>query len=134
MSVTVSPETDDAGELFGKLPSELQTNLAITNGIATGTTKYVTDYTGFSGKPEEQSGNYIALKVEDVPLDATITYQRVGSGLDPVTLDEDRNIVIRLPDHEATLRFTITYQGHDTVYDISVAHLTYEGPEEVVEG
>lgn len=112
--------------MFGKLPSELQSDITIANGVATGTLHYVTDYTGFSSNPEEQSGNYIALKVGNVPEDAVVKYQKVGGTLDPVTLDADRNIVIRVTDHNAVLRFTVTYEGHDTITDVSLEHLTYE--------
>lgn len=126
MSVTVDPETDEAGALFGKLPSELQTGLSIANGVALGTLKYVTGYTEFSSNPAEQSGNYIALKVNGAPEGAVIKYQKVGGSLPPVTLDEDRNIVVWMHDHDAVLRFTVTYEGHDTVVDVDCSHLTYE--------
>lgn len=115
--------------MFGKLPSELQEDLEITNGVARGTLKYVTGYTGFSGNVEEQSGNYIALKVNGAPEDAVVKYQKVGGSAEPVTLDADRNIVIRITDQEAVLRFTISKDGHDTVKDVDVSHLTYEEAE-----
>lgn len=117
--------------MFGKLPSELQEDLTITNNVARGTLYYVTGYTGFSGNVEEQSGNYIALKLTGVPEGAVVKYQRVDSGLDPVTLDSDLNIVIRVKEdaHNAIYRFTTTYEGHDTVTDIDLSHLTYEEAE-----
>lgn len=129
LGVAVVPETDEAGALFGKLPSELQSGVSITNGVARGTLAYVTGYTGFSGNVEEQSGNYIALKVTGAPEDAVVTYQKVGGSAEPVTLDADRNIVIRVVDHNAVLRFTVSKDGHDTVRDVDVSHLTYEEAE-----
>ena len=60
-----------------------------------GTLHYVTGYTDFSGDPEEQEGNYLALHFEDE--DATsISVKVVGSDHDPVTLDEDGLLVIRI--------------------------------------
>lgn len=91
-----------------------------------GKLKYVNDYTGFSGDPELQSGNYLALKVSNVPTDAVITMQKVGEGASPaVTLDSDRNAVVRMTELK-TLRFTITYNGDTFVKDISLERLELE--------
>lgn len=58
---------------------------------------YVTEYTGFSGDPALQEGNYLALKFETEDDDDVITVELLG-GLTgrPVTLDEDRNIVLKI--------------------------------------
>lgn len=56
----------------------------------------MTGYTGFSGNEAEQSGNYLALKM-DSDESATITVELIGGTVGhPITLDEDRNIVIRI--------------------------------------
>ena len=60
-----------------------------------GTLHYVTGYTGFSGDPEEQEGNYIALHFEDDDA-SSIAVKVIGSDHDPVTLDEDGLLVIRI--------------------------------------
>ena len=123
----VIPETDEAGPLFGKLASELQSNIAINDeNVASGTLHYVTNYTEFSSKPAEQQGNYIALKVTDVSPEAVVTYKKVGSSARPVTLDQDRNIVIIVNDNSAVLRFTVTENGETTTKDISLANVTLE--------
>lgn len=58
---------------------------------------YVEGYTGFSGDPEEQEGNYLALHLEDD--DATsVSVKVVGSEHDPVTLDPDGLLVLRIRD------------------------------------
>ena len=55
----------------------------------------MTGYTGFSGDTTEQEGNYLALHFEDD--DATsISVKVVGSDHEPVTLDEDGLLVIRI--------------------------------------
>lgn len=83
--------------LLGKTADDLQTDVAITNGNVTGELKYVTGYTGFSSKVEEQSGNYLAFKVE---ADAdSITVELINGTLGhPVTLDSDGMIVLRIAD------------------------------------
>ncbi len=55
----------------------------------------MTGYTGFSGDPEEQEGNYLALHFEDDNA-TSISVQVVGSDHAPVTLDEDGLLVIRI--------------------------------------
>lgn len=84
--MTVVALTDNTVDLFGKTVDDLQTGVSFGNGTVTGTLKYVDDYTGFSSKVEEQSGNYIVLKAE-VPevSDVTITVKITN----PVTLDSD---------------------------------------------
>lgn len=54
---------DPATDLLGKVVSDLQENMVISAGSILGTLHYVEDYTGFSGDPEEQEGNYLAFMV-----------------------------------------------------------------------
>ena len=85
-------------DLLGKEADDLQEDVAVANGAITGTLKYVTGYTGFSGDVSEQSGNYLALKVTAIE-GATITVELInGTVGHPVTLDEDGMIVIRIAD------------------------------------
>lgn len=59
--------------------------------------KHVTGYTGFSGTADEQSGHYLALKIDTDDPDDEITVELVNGTLGhPVTLDSDRNIVLRI--------------------------------------
>ena len=48
-------------DLFGKIVSDLQEDMAVVGNKITGTLKYVTGYTGFSSKTAEQQGNYLAM-------------------------------------------------------------------------
>lgn len=85
-------------DLLGKEADDLQEDVEVANGAITGTLKYVTGYTGFSGDVSEQSGNYLALKVTAIE-GATITVELInGTVGHPVTLDEDGMIVIRIAD------------------------------------
>lgn len=64
-----------------------------------GTLHYVEDYTEFSSLPAQQSGNYLALKV-NAPEDSTITVEVIGGNKGPVTLDDDKNIVLLIADED----------------------------------
>lgn len=50
-------------DLLGKVVGDLQEDMAISTNNIVGKSHYVEGYTGFSGDPEEQEGNYIAFKV-----------------------------------------------------------------------
>lgn len=91
----ISDETD----LFGKVASDLQTNIALSEDDITGTLKYVTGYTGFSGNVDEQSGNYLVLHV-DTNSEDDIYVEVVNGVSGPVKLDEDRLIVLRIADKD----------------------------------
>lgn len=75
--------------------------MTIENGVISGTLNYVTDYTGFSGDVALQSGNYLVLKCTTEDPSDTITVELIGGIVGhPVTLDEDRNIVLRITDKD----------------------------------
>ncbi len=96
MSLTVEPESDES-MLLGKAAAELQSNIVIEEDEIVGTLNYVTGYTGFSNVTADQEGNYLALKVSTVPENGvTTTVELVGGTKGPVTLDDDRNIVLRI--------------------------------------
>ena len=93
--------------MFGKTVNDLQSNVIIGDSEITGTLNYVTGYTDFSSEPTEQSGNYLALKIDTVPNDATTTVEVVGGTKGPVTLDEDKNIVLLIKNKD-TQKIKIT--------------------------
>lgn len=101
--------------LFGKSVSDLQTDIEITDDIITGTLKYVTDYTEFSSEVSEQSGNYLALKIATDPEDATTTVELVGGTKGPVTLDDDRNIVLLIRNKDTQSIKIISSKDEETV-------------------
>ena len=67
----------------------------------TGTLKHVTGYTGFSGDPNEQEGNYLVLHCESDDANS-ITVELVGgvSGRGEVTLDADGLIIVRVSNNK----------------------------------
>lgn len=122
LGVTISAVADDV-DLLGKDAGDLQENVAIANGAITGTLKYVTGYTGFSGDVSEQSGNYLAIKVE---ADAdSITVELVGGTLGhPVTLDEDGMIVIRITNTSTQSITVVATKGNvSETHNLSISGL-----------
>ena len=119
-----------ASDLLGKAATDLQENIVIENGAITGTLKYVTGYTGFSGLESEQSGNYLVLhySVPDV-TGVTIAVQ-IGSKA-PVTLDPDGiHIILVKETGSKKIMVTATKDGHVPVvktFDISGIELEEAG-------
>lgn len=101
----------------------------ITDDAITGTLKYVTGYTGFSSKAEEQAGNYLAVAVSSVP-GAEIKAKLDGDGKHFKTVT-DGFLVVRLADTTLPLKLTATYGGKTVTRTLSLAGLTLEpAPEE----
>lgn len=72
-------------DLLGKVVGDLQEDIEIEGDKITGTSKYVTGYTGFSGDPSEQEGNYLALHfgVPDLVIGTSVTIKVNDVSLDP---------------------------------------------------
>lgn len=110
LGLVVEPE-DGSTTLLGKNVSDLQAGVVVNDNFITGTLKYVTEYTGFSGDPAEQSGNYLALKFADTP-NAVTKVELTGGPRGPVTLDSDKQAVIRITDKASQkLKVTSTLNG-----------------------
>lgn len=92
-------------DLFGKVVSDLQSDIVISENEITGTLNYVTGYTGFSGKTEEQEGNYLAIYV-DTDIDEDIYVEVVNGFSGPIKLDSDKIIVLRIANNEQSVKIT----------------------------
>lgn len=124
-SLSLDFNVSDSVDLFGKVASDLQTGVALNsagNGL-TGTLKYVDNYTGFSGDPELQEGNYLVFhaavpNVEGVTITATMD--------NTSTLDEDGIAVFRVRDKSTqTLTIVASKEGFDSVTKVySLSGLT----------
>ena len=112
-SVYLDVDPDDPTETrYGKTVSSLQENVVVNDDSISGTLKYVTGYTGFSGDTALQSGHYLALKL-DVPNGATTTLQLLnngGSGT-PVDLGSDDYAVGYIRSKNAKIVVTTTLAG-----------------------
>lgn len=76
--------------------------------------KHVTGYTGFSSNTSEQSGNYLALKIEAEPAEAETVVELVGGTKGPVALDDDMNIVLLIKNKDTqSIKVTVN-DGEDS--------------------
>lgn len=113
--------------LLGKNLSDLQSGVGVGGSDITGTLKYVTGYTGFSGDPAEQQGNYIALHIDTDAENSTITVELIGGEHGPVTLDSDRTIIIRIKNKSQKIKITASKDGYPTIEKTyTLAGLTLE--------
>ena len=118
MSLSVKPEDGEA-VLFGKAVNELQSDVVVSDDEVTGTLKYVDGYVDgyvdFSSNVSEQSGNYLALKIEAEPAEAETVVELVGGTKGPVTLDDDMNIVLLIKNKDTqSIKVTVN-DGEDSV-------------------
>jgi len=110
ISVTLTVEPTSPNETrYGKEVDDLQSNIEINSDSIMGTLRYVTGYTGFSGDPALQSGNFLALDLSATPVDATIQAEVIGGDSEgnPVTVD-DGVLVIRVADRKQKLHIKVT--------------------------
>lgn len=112
-SLSIDSTIGASVDLFGKVVADLQDGVEVGDDSITGTLKYVTDYTGFSGDPALQSGNYLVIHCEVPDLEgATITVTVTN----PSVLDEDGIIVLRIADHTTqTVTVVASADGYDSV-------------------
>lgn len=118
-------------DLFGKHASDLQTDVSFGDDEVTGTLKYVSDYTGFSGDAALQSGNYIAFHCSCNVEDAVITAKITNTS----TLNEDGIAVFRVGDKSTqTLTVVASKEGYDSVTkEFALSGLTVEAAPAVEE-
>ncbi len=130
--LVVEPE-DGETYVLGKQVSELQEDVTVNDNSITGTLNYVTGFTGFSGNPELQEGNFLALKFEH-PDGATTTVEIIGGTSGPVELDSDMNWVGRIASNEQSIEVITTLtDGTTTItkeYNLTGLVLNEETVEE----
>lgn len=126
MSLSVKPEDGEA-VLFGKTVNELQSDVVVSDDEVTGTLKYVDGYVDFSSKVSEQSGNYLALKIEAEPAEAETVVELVGGTKGPVTLDDDMNIVLLIKNKDTqSIKVTTTHNEESVTKTYGLSGLTLE--------
>lgn len=126
MSLSVKPEDGEA-VLFGKAVNELQSDMVVADDEVTGTLKYVNGYVDFSSNTSEQSGNYLALKIEAEPAEAETVVELVGGTKGPVALDDDMNIVPLIKNKDTqSIKVTTTHNGESITKIYGLSGLTLE--------
>ena len=126
MSLSVKPEDGEA-VLFGKAVNELQSDMVVADDEVTGTLKYVNGYIDFSSNTSEQSGNYLALKIEAEPAEAETVVELVGGTKGPVALDDDMNIVLLIKNKDTqSIKVTTTHNEESITKIYGLSGLTLE--------
>lgn len=98
LTLSIDPESSST-TVLGKQVSDLQYDVFVNDSSVQGTLKYVTGYTGYSGNPEEQEGNFVALKFNTTDdANVTTTVKMINGPQDGrvVTLDSDMQLVSRV--------------------------------------
>lgn len=89
----------------------------------------MTDYTQFSATPEQQKGNYLALKF-DFTDGATTTVEIVGGTKGAVTLDDDKNWVGLIANKDSqSIKVVAQKDGTKVEKTYSLTGLTLESEE-----
>lgn len=110
ISVTLSITPTSPNETrYGKEVDDLQSNIEINSDSIMGTLRYVTGYTGYSGDPNLQSGNFLSLDLSATPVDAVIQAEIIGGDSEgnPIVVD-DGILVIRVADRKQKLHVKVT--------------------------
>ena len=106
--------------------TDLQSDIVIGDDAITGTLAYVTDYTDFSEDTDLQKGNFLALHF-GAPEGYDIT---VSLGDDPIEVDSDGIVVMRIADKDTDIITATATMGEDTqtlTFDLSGLTCETEG-------
>lgn len=106
-------EADVNPTVFDYDVSDLQSDVTVTGNQVTGTLAYVTDFTGFSGDPELQKGNYLALSFDSDPEAEKVTVEMVNAltNIGPQELDSDMDACFRITDKDRQYLIIKAYKG-----------------------
>ena len=115
---TIDADIADSVDLLGKKASDLQKGVFIVDGKVFGTLKYVTGYTGFSGRADEQEGYYLALHYECEDADSI--------KVNGVTLDEDGLHILIMKKKGGNIKVEVIKDSDSYVDYVNVDALKYE--------
>ena len=115
---TIDADIADSVDLLGKKASDLQEGVFIVDGKVFGTLKYVTGYTGFSGRADEQEGYYLALHYECEDADSI--------KINGVTLDEDGLHILIMKKKGGNIKVEVIKDSDSYVDYVNVDALKYE--------
>lgn len=118
-ALSVDADIQAGTDLLGKSVTDLQSDITIGATDISGTLKYVTGYTGFSGDESLQSGHYLVVHCDTGEVDAdSIKVQLINGDYGPATLDEDGIAILRIKDKDAQALNVIAYKDGRAVFRI----------------
>ena len=115
---TIDADIADSVDLLGKKASDLQEGVFIVDGKVFGTLKYVTGYTGFSGRADEQEGYYLALHYECEDADSI--------KVNGVTLDSDGIHILIIKKKGGKVKVEVSKDENTYSEYIDISALKYE--------
>ena len=115
---TIDADIEDSVDLLGKKASDLQKGVFIVDGKVFGTLKYVTGYTGFSGRADEQEGYYLVLHYACEDADSI--------KVNGVTLDEDGLHILIMKKKGGNIKVEVIKDSDSYVDYVNVDALKYE--------
>lgn len=125
MKIYLSADIADSVDLLGKKASDMQKDIIYAGGKIRGTLHYVTGYTGFSGDPSEQEGNYLAIKVVP-PTGMTIGTDLVVK-INGVTLDPDGLHILIFKSHTKKFHVEASKDGYEPmIWEFDPSGLIFE--------
>ncbi len=124
-NLTIDVQAEDPTiTVLGKLVSDVQQNVFVNDNSIQGTLKYVSNWTGYSADPEENSGYFVVLKYE-ASEGSTTTIQTIGGYTDDrvIALDQDMQSVTRFKDNKQKLKVVTTLNGETITKILSFSGL-----------
>lgn len=115
---TIDADIADSVDLLGKKASDLQKGVFIVDGKVFGTLKYVTGYTGFSGRADEQEGYYLVLHYACEDADSI--------KVNGVTLDEDGLHILIMKKKGGNIKVEVIKDSDSYIDYVNVDELKYE--------
>ena len=126
---------DQDTECFGKYVRDLQEDNISASGegfnvLMTGTLKYVKDWKQFSSVVSEQSGHYLAIKID--PVDEIDLLRITNSSTSTVDEDIDpEGMIIYVKDKNQKVTVKANHYGHECEVTLLMSNLTLLEPEPV---
>lgn len=115
-------------DLFGRVVTELQSNIQLIGERIGGSLKYIDDYGADSGFDPDDGNHFIALHA-DADTGTTITVEVLGGFAGPVTLDEDGIVVLQLSSNAEKLKFVATKNGLSQTKIFDIQNVSFEAAE-----
>lgn len=127
-TLSIDADISAGTDLLGKHAADLQSGVIIGDSQIVGTLKYLSDYTGFSGNPDEQRGNYIALHCTSSETVDSLSVEVInGTVGHPVTLDGDGIAVLKIADKiRQKIRFAAYKDNKSVTKTFDLSGLTLE--------
>ena len=119
LALTITPYTGN-DDLFGKKASDLQTDVAIADGVVSGELYYVEGY-------DPKLHHFLVLKAVASDQNAKITAQIIGGESPAMELDADGICVFKIKNKTTqSLQYVVEASGIKRTYNLALTGLTLD--------